>query len=104
MSKYFIIKIIQCLVRSTNPKSMLKFTNAICVNSIYILIQREKENEPGSFNITVSLDENKKSCQYITENSYSHCGQSSIEDCRQCKRSSCSTIQCGAKVGNQFVN
>lgn len=76
----------------------------MCVNSLYLLIQRDSDNEDSSFNISVQFNNENKSCLSITENPFSYCGQSSLEDCRQCRRQSCSIIQCGSKTGSSFVN
>ena len=75
----------------------------MCVNSLYLLIQKENPNQDSSFTISVNFSTNNHSCLPIIENSFSYCGQSTLEDCRQCRRQSCSIIQCGSKTGTSFV-
>ena len=91
------------IVRSTTSSSQINFINSICVNSLYLLIQKENPNEDSSFIISVTFSTENKSCHSLIETPFSYCGQSTLEDCRQCRRQSCSILQCGSKTGNSFV-
>jgi hypothetical protein len=51
-----------------------------------------------SFNLTAEyvLGEN---CSYIHQNAMSYCGESSLDDCKNCRRQGCTVIQCGNETG-----
>lgn len=73
----------------------------MCIGTIYINVLRSTQ----AFNDDTSAKEYSYelsteyiswgSCSYIHENAYAFCGESSLEDCRACKRQGCSVIQCG---------
>jgi hypothetical protein len=73
----------------------------MCVGTIYINVQRSTQpsnddSEQKEYSYELSTEYiNWGSCSYIHENAYAFCGESSIEDCRACKRKGCTAIQCG---------
>ena len=71
----------------------------MCVYSIYIIAQKENLNLPVSFKASIDYIETNSngSCQYIRESRYAFCGESKLSECRNCKRESCSLIQCGVE-------
>jgi hypothetical protein len=84
-----------------NKKSEINFDTKMCVNALYINVRKgfntePEENGATKFSMKVTSDYVAGgSCSYIHENAFSYCGETSLEDCRACKRPGCTVIQCG---------
>ena len=44
-----------------------------------------------------------ENCGYTHQSAMGYCGESSIDDCKNCKWSGCNLIQCGNNVKKEFV-
>ncbi len=68
----------------------------MCVSNIYIYAIKkfELENAEYSFNISTSIITGEN-CSYIHENKFAYCGESNLDDCKNCKRQGCTVIECG---------
>jgi len=68
----------------------------MCVGNIYIYAYKNFDLENAEYNFSLStnivIGEN---CSYIHENKFAYCGESNLDDCRNCKRQGCSVIECG---------
>lgn len=72
----------------------------MCINAIYINVRKaynvSDSETPTKYNFKVSTSYiTGGSCLYIHENSFAYCGESNIEDCRNCRRPGCTVIECG---------
>ena len=67
-------------------------------------MKKENINLISTLSIKVEINSESEGCKLQEENSLSFCGQSDIEECRNCKRLSCTVIQCGSidKNNNNF--
>ena len=68
----------------------------MCVGNLFIYAIKTPslEKKEGSFLIStdIVIGEN---CSYIHENKFAYCGESNLEDCKNCKRQGCTVIECG---------
>jgi hypothetical protein len=73
----------------------------MCIGSLYVIVRKSKTpipDEDGSIEYSFSLSASYVtggSCLYIHENAFAYCGESNLDDCRNCKRPGCSVIECG---------
>lgn len=87
----------------------VNFFSRVCLKKIYIIVSNNnvttsnEENEEHSFEID-STFYNNEPCLYKEESHLHYCGQSSIEDCRSCKRQGCTIVECGNYSNDQFVS
>ena len=95
------VKLYLYLVRTVNRKSVSHFDTKMCIGSLYVIVRRSKtpvQEEDGSVEYSFSLSASYVtggSCLYIHENAFAYCGESNLDDCRNCKRPGCSVIECG---------
>lgn len=78
----------------------------MCVFSIFVILEKDKIELNSSFEISTKYEVNNtlnENCQYIHETPFAFCGESKINDCRNCLRESCSLIQCGQEE-EDYVN
>lgn len=75
----------------------------MCVGSIFIVVHKSFSPEPEddntvNYSFVISSDYVKgENCSYIHETPFAYCGESDIDDCRNCKRQGCTVIQCGTE-------
>ncbi len=73
----------------------------MCVGAIYVNAQRLSPSSDSSIEYSYEISTeyiNWGSCSYIHENAYAFCGESDLNDCRNCNRLGCTIIQCGNDV------
>ena len=93
-------------LKDENNKKKNQYVNyfsRICLNLVYILIEKENEEEESSF-LVESVFYNEEPCLLKTLTHLDYCGQSNMEDCRSCQRKGCSVINCGNYSNNKFVS
>jgi hypothetical protein len=85
-----------------NSKSEINLDTKMCINAVYINVRKAYNTEPDSdnstsFNFKISTSYiTGGSCLYIHENAFAYCGESNLDDCRNCRRPGCTVIECGA--------
>jgi hypothetical protein len=78
----------------------------MCIGSVYVNVRRAKnpvKEEDDSTNYSFSISASYitgGSCMYIHENAFAYCGESNLDECRNCKRPGCNIIECGNEVSN----
>jgi hypothetical protein len=82
----------------------------MCIGVIYINVRKAYNTDPEtdgsthySFNISTSYITGG-SCLYIHENAFAYCGESNLEECRNCRRPGCTVIECGTETANANKN
>ena len=88
----------------------------MCIGAVYINVRKRfntEVNEAGETKFSFKISSNYVSgggCDYIHENAFAYCGESNLEECRNCKRPGCTVIQCGKEISagrnqpEKFVN
>ena len=86
-----------CQTKYVNQYNEFIFESRLCVHYFFIKLWAINESEKSQFKMDLNYVKNKKqeNCKYIHENSFTYCGQSSLEECRNCKTINCAVIQCG---------
>jgi hypothetical protein len=66
-----------------NNKSELAFSSRMCISSLYIYLIKQDESAQSTVDISTDyvLGEN---CVFIHQTPYAYCGESNLEDCRNC--------------------
>ncbi len=77
------------------------FDTKMCIGAIYINAQRSTNKEPNEeYSYEISTEYiSWGSCSYIHEDAYAFCGESDLDECRNCKRHGCTIIDCGNELG-----
>ena len=84
----------------------------MCIKAIYINVKRSNFPKSDDNNSTVvesslnlSVDymqgDSNENCKYIHETPFAFCGESNLDDCRNCRRPSCTVIQCGYEASSE---
>jgi hypothetical protein len=87
-----------------NKESVINFDSKMCIPTIYVNVQKAFNSNPEADGTTeYSFEISSEyvswgSCSYIHENAFAYCGESNLEDCRNCKRQGCTIVQCGNEV------
>lgn len=80
---------------SNNTK--INFKSKYCTKKFYITLTPDNPDLESSIVLTTKyiLTEGEDNCIYRSENNFGYCGESSLNDCRNCKRTKCKVIECG---------
>ncbi|MCQ2821652.1 MAG: hypothetical protein MJ252_30710, partial [archaeon] len=82
---------------------------SFCEPRLYFIFQRINPKIESSFIIKTFLNTSPYSnCKFPLNNSLSECSHLSIDECKTCEYSKCTTIQCGIvdtmNINKPFVN
>jgi hypothetical protein len=69
------------------------FSTKMCIEAFYLYPYFSNYTN-ASYDISSEyvIGEN---CAYIHQNSYAYCGESNLDECRNCERQGCTIIECG---------
>jgi hypothetical protein len=83
------------IARSVSDNSETLFNTRLCVGSIYIYpVILDQEGSKGSFEVTTDYI-NDENCIFAHQTTYAYCGESNLEECRNCQRQGCTIVECG---------
>lgn len=92
------------IVREVTDRSEIKLSTKMCIGVLYIYARKASNigSNRASFNISSEyvIGEN---CSYIHQNSFAYCGESNLDDCRNCRRQGCTVIECGNEYSRKNV-
>jgi hypothetical protein len=94
MKTQLYVKVINYnIVRSMTNKSETMFSTKMCIETFYIYPYISNKTD-ASYDISSEyvIGEN---CAYIHQTSYAYCGESNLNECRNCQRQGCTVIECG---------
>lgn len=84
----------------------INFFTKHCFQKVYATIVSENTDTLNIYDSSFEIDSNfyGEACFIKSETHLDYCGQSSIEDCRNCKRPGCSVVECGNFSNDKFVS
>ena len=73
----------------------------MCIEAFYLYPYSETLNET-SFELSTEYVIGGN-CEYIHQNPFAYCGESNLDDCRNCLRQGCTIIQCGIDTTVELI-
>lgn len=68
----------------------------MCIRNLHIYVIKDNRIKSDNFSMNVSTQLiTGENCSYIHENRLSYCGESNLDDCKNCKRQGCTVVECG---------
>ena len=82
-------------------KSETMFSTKMCIETFYIYPYVSNHTN-ASYDISSEyvIGEN---CAYIHQTPYAYCGESNLDECRNCQRQGCTIIECGMDPSYEVI-